>query len=405
MTLNGSEACSVDVSFTPQSRGHFTTALLVANDGLNKVDASTMEGTGTAPVVVLTPASIGFGHQTVNRTSEEKLAVLANSGNSTLSITSIVASDNFAVTDDCGDSLAAEESCTLNITFTPPTADDFTGTITVTDDASGSPHTIALSGTGVAPGQPDIGLSRSEIDFANQLVNTTSVGQDVTVTNTGTVNLTIDDIVASANFAQTNDCPATLAPAEQCTVSVTFTPTDITSYTGMLLFDDDATDSPQTVTLTGTGTSSGTKQLSLSATSIDFGNVVVESQSDPQTITISNSGEGYVSIEDVDIEGEEKKNFSENDSCHGITLSEGETCTVELIFAPTVGGELTAILGISDDASDSPQTVLLQGTGSHSVSGSGCSITSCDSTQFSLRFTPLMFTLLIITVIRRKRCY
>jgi len=117
---------------------------------------------------------------------------------------------------------------------------------------------VSLSGTGVAP---IASLSRAAIAFGNQPINTTSAAQTVTLTNTGTANLTFTAAVrlggANANqFAQTNNCPGllgSLAPGASCTVSVTFHPTVRAARSASVIFADNATPATQTVTLTGTG--------------------------------------------------------------------------------------------------------------------------------------------------------
>ncbi|MFN8537396.1 MAG: choice-of-anchor D domain-containing protein [Thermomicrobiales bacterium] len=71
---------------------------------------------------------------------------------------------------------------------------------------------------------PDVTLSPTSLGFGNQQVGTTSGSQPVTLTNSGTAPLTIVVIAASGDFAQTNDCPATLQPDTTCTIGVTFSP-------------------------------------------------------------------------------------------------------------------------------------------------------------------------------------
>ena len=84
-------------------------------------------------------------------------------------------------------------------------------------------------------------------------VGTTSAAQTATLTNTGAVPLAINVIVVDGSFAQTNNCPATLAPGGACAIAVTFTPAVAGDRQGVLSVFDDAAGSPQTVALTGTG--------------------------------------------------------------------------------------------------------------------------------------------------------
>jgi phospholipase C len=104
------------------------------------------------PIVTLSTKSMLFGNQTVGTTSAFKSVTVTNSGTSALTITSIVASANFGETTNCGASLPAGKNCAIKVTFSPTTAGVLNGTVTITDDAAGSPQIIKLRGTGVAQG-------------------------------------------------------------------------------------------------------------------------------------------------------------------------------------------------------------------------------------------------------------
>src|SRR2546427_11929916 len=78
-------------------------------------------------------------------------------------------------------SLAAGANCVLNLTFTPTAASARTATLTITDDAAGSPQSVSLTGTGVTP--PTATLSATNSAFGKQRVGTTSAAQNVTPAN------------------------------------------------------------------------------------------------------------------------------------------------------------------------------------------------------------------------------
>src|SRR4030095_5579814 len=102
-----------------------------------------------APVVSLSPTSLNFGPMYVNKTTPAQNVTLTNTGNATLSITSIVASGDFAQTNTCGSSVAAGGNCTISVTFRPTTTGTRTGAITITDNASNSPQSVTLTGNGI----------------------------------------------------------------------------------------------------------------------------------------------------------------------------------------------------------------------------------------------------------------
>jgi hypothetical protein len=209
------------------------------------------------PVASLSQGSLTFANLAVGSTSAAQMTTLTNERNTPLNIASISASGDFAETDTCGTSLGAGLTCTISVTFAPTAPLTRTGSVTITDDASNSPQTLALSGVGVGPavaigGSPGLG---------NQLVTTSGTEQTVSLTNSGNAPLTISSIAIGGtnggDFAQTNTCPgssATLAANANCTISVTFTPTAAGSRTASIIVTDNAPGSPHGVTLTGTGT-------------------------------------------------------------------------------------------------------------------------------------------------------
>src|SRR5258706_215171 len=206
-------------------------------------------------VVSLSPTSVSFGNQQVGIASTAQVVTLTNTGNASLSITGIkIASTktaDFSETNTCPSSLAANASCTISVTFKPTKTGNRSSTVKLTDNAAGSPQTVPVSGTGVAPA---VTLTPVGLSFAGVLVGTSSTASPVTVTNSGTANLTISSIVATGDFSQTNNCPVSLNPGTNCTVSVTFTPSFTGTRSGYITVNDTAASFLQTVNLNGTGT-------------------------------------------------------------------------------------------------------------------------------------------------------
>jgi uncharacterized repeat protein (TIGR03803 family) len=203
------------------------------------------------PVVRLQPSSLIFGAEVVGTTSKSKTVTVTNTGSSTLDIDSTVASTNFAVSSTtCGSTLAVGKSCKVLVTFTPTEAGALSGTLTLTDNATNSPQSVQLSGTG----ELDVTLTPSSATYAKRKVGTTSAAKNFTLTNNQTVTLTSIASSATGDFAiSASTCAATLASKQKCTISVTFTPTQTGTRTGELKVTDSAASSPQTASLTGTG--------------------------------------------------------------------------------------------------------------------------------------------------------
>ena len=107
-------------------------------------------GSSGSPSVSFSASTLTFGDEEQGSTSEPLLITLTNSGTAPLTITSIVASANFAETNNCT-TLAAGANCAINVTLGPSTTGSLKGTVTFTDNAAGSPQTVSLSGTAVRP--------------------------------------------------------------------------------------------------------------------------------------------------------------------------------------------------------------------------------------------------------------
>jgi hypothetical protein len=218
------------------------------NDGA--LDIGTNDGVFIATTVDVSTTSLDFGTQLVGSSSNPMTVTLKNEGLSSLAISSIVVTSNFAETNTCGSSLAPLAGCKISVTFDPLMLGQLNGTLTITDGAFGSPQTVSLTGTGAAPA---VTLNPTSLTFGAQPVGTTSPPQYVMLTNTGDAALTIASIVASGDFAQTNSCGTTVLPGQDCTMIVTFTPTQKGTRTGAITITDNALDSPEMVPLTGTG--------------------------------------------------------------------------------------------------------------------------------------------------------
>jgi hypothetical protein len=150
-TLGAAATCTVSVEFAPAAAQALTAALSIVDDAGDSPQTVLLSGTGTktaGPIVSLSPASLTFAPQAVGSTSSTQAVALTNSGQTALSVTSIVASDDFAETNTCGNSLAAGANCTISVTFTPTVTGNRTGVVSVTDNAAGSPQVITLTGTG-----------------------------------------------------------------------------------------------------------------------------------------------------------------------------------------------------------------------------------------------------------------
>ncbi|HZC06970.1 MAG TPA: N,N-dimethylformamidase beta subunit family domain-containing protein, partial [Ktedonobacterales bacterium] len=228
-----------------------------------------------------------------------------------------------------------------------------------------------ISGSGAAPA-PAVSLTPTSLTFANQTIGTTSGGQTVQLTNSGTADLSITSISVAgtnaADFAQANTCPtgsATLAAGANCAITVNFSPTSSGTRTASIAIADNAAGSPQSVALSGSGVSATDPAVTLNPTSVNFGGQNIGSTSAPQTVTLTNSGNGPLSISNISLAGTNASDFAQTNTCPTgtSTLAVGANCTINVTFSPTASGARTASLSITDNAPNSPQSLALSGNG------------------------------------------
>ena len=204
-----------------------------------------------APVASLSTTSLNFGNQALDQTSTAKTVTLNNRGSSLLIVSGVTSDGSFAISANaCVAVLDPGQWCKVSVTFTPTVLGNLAGTLTFTDNASDSPQTVALSGTGVEPAT----LTPASVTFSKQAVGTTSAAKTFTLTNRQTVTLTGIAISVTGDFAiSATTCSTSLAAKKNCKISVTFTPTQTGTRTGQLTVSDSASNNPQVSGLTGTG--------------------------------------------------------------------------------------------------------------------------------------------------------
>jgi len=364
-SLASNSTCTISVTFTPTVSGTRTGMISITDNAANSPQSVSLSGTGLAPLVSLSASSVTFGNQQVGTVSTAQNVTLTNSGNSALAITSITAAGDFAQTNNCGSSVAAGANCSIAITFAPSALGLRIGSVTITDNSSGSPQSISLQGTGVAP---FVSLSATTLSFGNQIVNTTSPQQTVTMTNSGTGALLNISFATTGDFAQSNNCGTSLGAGLSCAILVTFTPTITGNENGSVSISDSAPGSPQQITLSGTGVPA----VAVSPSSLSFALQLLNTISATQLVTLTNYQTVPVNIGTITPSGP----FSETDNCANTQLPAGGTCSINVAFIPNSIGSFSGTLVVSDNGPGSSPTVQLQGASSGVVSNGFVGVSS-----------------------------
>lgn len=351
-SVSAAGSCTFTVTFTPTQPGPRFGSIMIEDNAAGSPHFINLVGNGATAVADLTANSLSFPSLEINQTSSAQSVTLTNDGNATMTISDISISGDYAQTNNCPGSLGISSSCTFQVTFTPTAGGARNGTLTITDNAPGSPHTVSLTGSGYVTTAT---VAPASLSFANQNVGSASAAQSVVITNTGESAMTVSGITVPSNFTQTNNCTSGTVPASgTCTIQVTFSPAAGGSLGGTMTINDNAQGNPHTVVLTGTGLV-GVAQLS--GSSLTFASASVGTTSSAQTITISNTGNGPLTVASVQATGD----FAATNNCTSVNAS--GTCTIQVTFTPTASGSRTGTLTVTDSALDSPQLVTLTGAG------------------------------------------
>lgn len=374
--------CTITVSFKPSASGTLSGAITISDSSVEKAQdiVLTGMGIGTGSAANLSSTQFNFGNQTVNTTSPAQTFTVTNTGVSKLNISYIqtqgLNNNDFAQTNNCPASLAVNASCTVTVTFTPQATSTRSGSVVVADDASDSPQTVVLSGTGVAA-NPGIALSPQNLSFGNEDEGETSSPQTVTLTNNTNSAVTISSLAVSgtnaSDFTQTNNCPLssnTLAPNSGCTITVNFTPqaNDLGSRTAVVAITDNGPGSPQNISLSGTGVEANGSAVTLNPTTLNFGNQNNTTTSSAQTITVTSDGQAPLLISNISVTGTNSGDFAETNNCPQSPdpLAINATCAISVTFTPTATGLRNATISVLDNTDgegEAIQTVTLNGTG------------------------------------------
>lgn len=201
-------------------------------------------------------------------------------------------------------------------------------------------------------------LSPGALSFGDEMVGQKSGSQTVSLANAGEGTLHIARIATSGDFTEANNCPTGLADgAPACSITVVFAPSAPGARSGTLTIADDAPFSPQAVQLSGIGEDPPAPAVALAPPALQFGQQTVGASSAARNVTLTNSGNISLAVSFISITGP----FTQTNDCSA-ALNPGATCTVAVVFEPSMAGNATGALTIADNAPASPQTVALSGT-------------------------------------------
>ena len=361
--LSGGGECRFGITFTPSATGARSASLVIGDNAGSGTQTVTLTGTGIAPAVTLSSSTLNFGNVVLSASAKGS-ALLSNTGTGPLAITSIVPAGDYALAatpTSCpysGGLLSAGQNCTLDVVFTPTQYGTRSGSLTISDNASGGSQVVSLVGSGISA---ILSATPRALFFGTQDVKTTSNAKTITLQNLSPVAASISiNITGSdpSDFSQTNNCPSSLAKQASCTISVTFTPSRSGARTAAVTISETGASSPITLGLTGTGVA---PTVTLSSSLLTFPSQTVGTTSSPQVVTLKNTGTVTLIISSLTISGGNAGDYAQTNTC-GSSVLAGASCTISVTFTPTAKGTRRSAVAITDNAGNG-QTIKLTGTG------------------------------------------
>jgi len=401
-TLAAGTSCTLAVVFKPTTAGLVTGSVVVSSTAVgSNVVSIPVSGYGSAAGYLGTsPSFVNFGVQYVSQSTVPTAVTISNIGASTLSGLTYQVSGNFAITSKtCGTSLLKGANCVVNIDFVPAAVGSLSGQLQVTSTTSGaSPIYVALAGTGQSSAA--LVASVAQLSFPSTPMNATSSPMSVILRNSGIASVSGITIGVSGPFTSST-CSTVLAAGASCAVSVSFSPVQQGSMTGLMTIASTVVGvSPVTVALSGTA--SLPASLAVSTTSINFADTVLGATAPGQLVTISNPGSGPLNLLPLNVLGEPTDFLLAANTCAS-TLGAGASCTVSLTFSPTIAGGRVAQLNVaSTTLGVIAASVQLNGTGvppsTLSVTPSSLSFGSLRTGQISAAQTVTVSTIGAVSV-------
>jgi trimeric autotransporter adhesin len=195
--LDAGQWCNLDIAFSPTVNGTLNESVVLTDENGQQAQVQ-LFGTGAGTPVprgVFSPASYNFGSETVDSSAGPEGILFTNGGGAALTISSVTITGanagSFSETNNCPSTLAAGASCTIQVTFTPGSSGPLSGVLTVTDNATDSPETANLTGTGIAPVTSSISINEtiqvSDAGSGTSLTPSTllAIGETIQVNDTG----------------------------------------------------------------------------------------------------------------------------------------------------------------------------------------------------------------------------
>ncbi len=360
----------LNVNFDPAALGVVSATLTLTSDAATSPTAIALTGNGIAPQITA-PAQLAFGFQRVNEASATKTVTLQNTGTDDLAISAITAPAPYVVTSPTSFPIIVPvgQTVDVDVVFTPTAVQTFALDLTITSDSlAGGTTIVNLTGQGVLPG---LTASTATLTFGTIKLGDSSAGQVLTVTNTSVVKAVITSVDVPTQFeVEGLTLPVSLLPNASVPMTIKFKPTINGVASGTLTFVSDAETVPM-IQLDGTG---GTPVLAADPGTIDFGQVPLDTTSDPMPVTIRNTGNTPLVVTAIDAPAP----FARASVQLPLTIAGGTSVSLNVMFRPSAVGVATGTITIQSDGGTSVIPLSGEGLAIDQPDDGGCCSSSGD---------------------------
>jgi hypothetical protein len=370
ITLAAGQATTVVANIDTMNAGTIAGSITFSNNSSTPSVVIPLSGAGMSsqgqPAITVSPTSVNFGGVDVGQSVGQAMSI-TNSGSGTLTISNIaVAGSSFSMTGvTLPINLTAGQATNFVAKIDPTTTGNLSGSLTITNNSSTSSVVVPLSGSGMAQGQPAIGVNPASVSFGNVTVGAPN-SQTILIQNNGSATLSISQLSAfGAGFSVSGlAIPATIAAGSSTIFNIAFSPASPGAVLGSVSLASNAASSPLAIPLSGTGVAS-TLLLGASTSTVAFGSVAVGSNSS-QSVTLTNNGNSTVTIGTVSA----GTGFSASGVTAGQMIGAGQTATLAVTFTPGSVATVSGTVAVTSNATNSPISISLSGTGTQAVAHS-----------------------------------
>ncbi|MFZ2950106.1 MAG: choice-of-anchor D domain-containing protein [Desulfuromonadaceae bacterium] len=367
VSILSGQSAQLSVTYAPTNIGADTGCIAItSNDPVNGTINLDLSGTGAAvptPAITLSPNPLAFGTATIG-TPSTLTAQIQSTGTAPLNVTGIAlcaGTTEFSFTPiTLPASIPVGGNLPLDVTYTPATVGPVTGCINITSDAPVA--TLNLTGTGSTAPQPVLSVAPTTLIFGNQQVGTSSAPQQVTISNTGTADMTGVSVSSSSTEFVIGGTPTpTVAAGGSTTFTVVFAPTTAGAANATITVTTTNAGSA-TVSASGTGTSEATPTIALVPNPLAFGMVTIGATS-TLTTQIQNSGTANLVVSSITACGLATQ-FGFTPLTLPLTIPPAGNAVLSVSYTPTTVGAVTDCITIANNDPATPiATLNLTGTG------------------------------------------